>query len=173
MFIFKRQLIGISILRITSILLVLNFVFNGTKLSLFLHSFWLFLNARSAIQPLQVIIISTIYYSSSILVWSFIFYLCVVVCWNTCSHLSDQRSLILKLVLGCAVREYISQSILFFPLYFLVLEKIIFIPSLSFIEFTRTRFYSFLYTLLTWMTITKCYIPLQEFIKAWIFAARC
>ena len=75
-------------------------MFNRTNLSLFLHSFLLFLIAKATVQPIQVIIISSIYYLSSIGLWSFSNHLCTINCWLFCSNWSGQRSLILKLVLG-------------------------------------------------------------------------
>ena len=48
-----------------------------------------------------------------------------------------------------------------------------FFLSYPFFDFTITRFSSFIYTLLIWITSTKCSIPLQEFIKDWVFVAHC
>ena len=42
-----------------------------------------------------------IYYLSSKVLWSFSYHLCIVYCWPVFSHWAYQRSLILKLVLGC------------------------------------------------------------------------
>ena len=42
-----------------------------------------------------------IIYSSSIVLWSFIYHICVVYCWPFCYHWLDQCSFILKLPLGC------------------------------------------------------------------------
>ena len=67
----------------------------------FWHCFWQILIFQTTLKPIQVIIISLIYYSSSIFLWSFSYHICVVDFWPVCLHWSDQRSLILKLVIGC------------------------------------------------------------------------
>ena len=56
----------------TSILLVVKTSLYQTNLPIFLTSFILF-NARTSVQPFQVIIISAVYYSSSGVLWSFCF----------------------------------------------------------------------------------------------------
>ena len=55
----------------------------------------------TTVKPIQVIIISSITYSSSIIFWSFSYHICVIDCWHLCFHWSDQHLLILRLVLGC------------------------------------------------------------------------
>ena len=79
---------------------VLKRSFDWTNLSFFLLYFWLFLISWTIVQPIQVIIISFVYYYSTTFLWSFSYHLCVVYFWPACSHLSDQNSLILKLFLG-------------------------------------------------------------------------
>ena len=65
-----------------------------------------------------------------------------------------------------AVREFITWSIFLFPhFYFCFLEKQDFIHSYSFLEYTRTKFSSFLSTIPIWITSTKCYITLREFLN--------
>ena len=98
---FNRQVIETGILRITFILLVPKRLFDGTKLPLFLHCFWLLLISLTTVQPIQVIIIISIYYLSSIVLWSFSYHIWVVDCWPVCSHWLDQNSLILKSFLIC------------------------------------------------------------------------
>ena len=71
LFIFNVKVLEISILRITAILYVLKRSFFRNNLSLFLHCFWLFLIYRTTVKLIQVIIISLIIYSSSIVLWSF------------------------------------------------------------------------------------------------------
>ena len=68
-------------MKINVILLVLKWLFNQTKLQLFLHYFWLFLIAQTTVQPIQGIIIYLIYYLSSIVLWSFSYHFCVIYCW--------------------------------------------------------------------------------------------
>ena len=48
-----------------------NYRFDKTKLSLFLHFFWIWLNYRTTVKLIQVIIIYRVIYSSSIVLWSF------------------------------------------------------------------------------------------------------
>ena len=57
---------------------------------------------RTTVQLIQVIIICLVYYLSIIVIQSFSCHLCMFDCWPVCLHWSDQRSLILKLVLWCA-----------------------------------------------------------------------
>ena len=70
--------------------------------------FWLFLNDQTIVQHLRDIIISTVYYSSYILIWSFSYHLCIVDCWPVCSHWSNQCSLILEFVLGCDCKCFVG-----------------------------------------------------------------
>ena len=91
-------------MRITSILLVIKLLFNKTNFSLFLYYFWIFFNDWTKFQPFQVIIIYTIYYPSSIVLWGFSYHFCVVDCWPVCLHYSDQSPLILKPVLGRVIK---------------------------------------------------------------------
>ena len=86
-------------MRITSIVLVIKRSFDQTNLQLFLHYFWLLLNVWTTVQPFQVLIISMMYYFPSIVLWGFIFHLYIVDYWDVCLPESDQRLLILKLVL--------------------------------------------------------------------------
>ena len=67
------------------------------------------MNAWTTVQPLQLIIISTIYYLSSIVLLSFSYHLCVIDCLPVCSNESDQRSFILKLFLGCVRIFYVGR----------------------------------------------------------------
>ena len=66
--------------RITPILSFLKRFFNWTNPPLFLHCFCLLFNSRTTVQHLEVIIIYTIYYWSSIVLWSFSYHIWVVDC---------------------------------------------------------------------------------------------
>ena len=82
--------------RITAILYVIKRLFNRTNLSIFLHSFLIFLTPRTTVKTIQVIIIYSVYYSSSIALWSFFYNIFIVDCWPVCSYWSYQCSLIPK-----------------------------------------------------------------------------
>ena len=56
--------------------------------------------SQTTVKSIQVIIISLMYHSSSIVLWIFSYRLCIFDFWLICSHWSNQHSLILKLVLG-------------------------------------------------------------------------
>ena len=88
-------------MRITSILYVLKRSFDQTKLSLFLLSFLIFFIYWTTVQPIQVVIISSVYYLSSIVLWVFSCHICVVGFWPVCLHWSGQHSLILKIFPVC------------------------------------------------------------------------
>ena len=94
-------ILEMPILMITAVLYVIKVSFDRTNLSLFLLYFWLFLTYRTTVQPIQVIIISLIYYSSIAVIWILSYHTFVIYCWPVCLHWSDQYSLILKLFLGC------------------------------------------------------------------------
>ena len=63
--------------------------------------FWLFSNVSTTVEPLQVIISSTLYDYSSIFLWSFSYHGRVVSFWLICLHWPGHRSLVLKFFLGC------------------------------------------------------------------------
>ena len=63
---------------------VLKILLDQTNLSLFLHLFLLLLFSQTTVKPIQVIIISLIIYSSSIVFWSFSYHLCIVEYWPVC-----------------------------------------------------------------------------------------
>ena len=69
-----------------------------------LLSFWLFLIYQTTVQPIQVIIISLIYYYSSIFLWGFSYHIWVVYCWHVCLIWLYQLSLIPKFVLWCVIK---------------------------------------------------------------------
>ena len=71
-----------------------------------------------------------------------------------------------------AIRESTSRSILLDPLYFLVFEKKVFLPSLSFFGFMRTMFSSLLSTICIYNTITGYSTPFKVFYKVICSVAR-
>ena len=73
LFIFNRLVVKIFFLRIAFILYVIKRLFDWTNLSIFLNCSLLFFISWTTVKYLQVIIISSIIYSSSIVLWSFIF----------------------------------------------------------------------------------------------------
>ena len=75
-----------------------------------LPSFLPFLIFRTTVQPIQVIIINSVYFPSSIVIYSFSYHPCVVYCWPVCSHWLNHCSLVLKLVPRC-VRKFPVGSI--------------------------------------------------------------
>ena len=106
------QVFKIMILSTTAILYVLKRLFDQTNLSLCLHCFSLFLIYRTTVKLIQVILVSSIIYSSSIVLWSLvclvlnnlqvIFSILILLIIDLCvSYLLDTRKLILKLDLGC------------------------------------------------------------------------
>ena len=64
-----------------------------------------------------------------------------------------------------AVRESTSRSIILNPLYFLVLENKVFLPSFSFFEFTRTMLSSHLSNICIYNTSTGYSRPFKLFYK--------
>ena len=94
---------------ITSIISVIKRPSDWTILPLFLHYFWILLDAQTTFQLLQVIIISMTYYLSSIVIWSFSYHILSFNCLPVCSHLSYRNSLKLKLVLGCISKSYVGR----------------------------------------------------------------
>ena len=108
MFIFNMLVVEIIILRITPILYVIKKSFDWTNLYSFLHCFWLFFISQTTVEPIQVLFIYSIIYSSSIVFWCFlnflqdIFSIVLLLIFELCvSYLLGQRPLILNLVLGC------------------------------------------------------------------------
>ena len=106
---FNRQVIKIGVLRITPIILVLRQLFDRTNFSLFLYYFWILLIDQTIVQPIKVIIMSSIYYPSSIVLWVFIYHLGFSDFWPVCFHWLDQSSLIMRLALGCVRKLYVGR----------------------------------------------------------------
>ena len=65
---------------------------------------------RTIVQPIQVIIISSIYYSSCVVICSFSYNICIVDCWPVFSYWSDQRSFILETVHGCVIKLSVGHN---------------------------------------------------------------
>ena len=64
-----------------------------------------------------------------------------------------------------AVRDYISRSIFFFPIFYFWFWKIkSFFLTSPFYDYTSTMYSSFLSTLIIWVTSTKCSLTLREFL---------
>ena len=76
----NKEVIEIKILRITTILYIIKISFDLTNLAFFLLSFLIFLIYQTTDQPIQVSIISSVYSSSSIVLWIFSYHMYVVDC---------------------------------------------------------------------------------------------
>ena len=80
LFVIKIQIIATFISRVTTVLLVLKQPFDQTNHLIFRHYFLLLLKNKYTVKTLQVMLISAIYYLSSIVFWGFIYHIYVVYC---------------------------------------------------------------------------------------------